>query len=68
MFQKLIRRILSIKLQPALFMFNNVQYNNGVNARGYGVFTISRKGSIHAEVAQERRTVDCLIQTTGGAV
>ena len=49
-------------------MFSNVQYNNGVNAQGYGVFAISGKGNIHAEVAQEKRTVERLIRTTGGAV
>lgn len=61
-FEGVVRKILSAKQGPALFMFNNVQYNDGVNAeevhneigRAYELPIVTMKASIYEEIAAGR--------------
>ncbi len=61
-FEGAVRKILSAKSKPALFMFNNVQYNDGVNAeevhneigRAYGLPIVTMKASIYEEILAGR--------------
>lgn len=61
-FEGIVRRILSAKSAPALFMFNNVQYDDGVNAqevhnaigRYYDLPIVSMKESIFEEIRAGR--------------
>ncbi len=66
-FEGVVRKILtaesaSTHVSPALFMFNNVQYNDGVNAeevhneigRAYDLPIVTMKASIYGEIAAGR--------------
>lgn len=61
-FEGVVRKILSAKQEPALFMFNNVQYNDGVNAqevhneigRFYELPIVTMKASIYGEIEAGR--------------
>ncbi|MBQ9119845.1 MAG: SGNH/GDSL hydrolase family protein [Lachnospiraceae bacterium] len=57
-FEGVVRKILTSASEPALFMFNNVQYNDGVNAQrvhnaigtAYDLPIVSMKNSIYEEI------------------
>lgn len=57
-FEGVVQKILTSASQPALFMFNNVQYNDGVNAQrvhneigmAYDLPIVSIKNSIYEEI------------------
>lgn len=61
-FEAVVRKILAAESAPALFMFNNVQYNDGKNAeevhneigRAYGLPIVTMKASIYEEIAAGR--------------
>lgn len=61
-YEGLVRKILLHSNEPALFILNNVQYNDGVNAqeihneigRGYSLPIVSVKDSLYAEVKAGR--------------
>lgn len=63
-FEGVVRQILMADSRPALFMFNNVQYNDGVNAQevhnrigtAYELPIVSIKESIYAEITAGRIT------------
>nr|MDE7297828.1 hypothetical protein [Lachnospiraceae bacterium] len=70
-FEGVVRRILTAESKsalsrPALFMFNNVQYNDGVNAeevhneigRAYHLPIVTMKASIYEEIAAGRLKAD----------
>lgn len=63
-FEGAMRQILSTKFQTPLFMFNNVQYNDDVNARRAGI-TI-RRSFEKEEWHQLSRIIST--RTTGGTV